>query len=80
MPKPKHEPDAVALAVVAGVAIVAALVALSGLLTMLIWNEGITAIVSACGGHVGTISLGVAILANLALHSLGRVLRPAVTT
>lgn len=67
------------LAVLGGLALVAGVVILSGLITMLAWNIGVVGIVSACGGAVGKISLGIAICANLAIGIASRLFRRTVT-
>lgn len=55
--------------------VVAALIALGGLITMLVWNLGVVAIIAACGGSVGKISFVVAILVNVALSMISGVIR-----
>jgi hypothetical protein len=55
------------------IAIIAAVVLLSGLITLLAWNVGVVGIAAALGATVGKISLGIAICANFAIGIIGRI-------
>lgn len=54
----------------------AALIVLSGLLTLVAWNVGVVGIVAAAGGSAGKITLGIAICANIAIGIVSRIFRP----
>lgn len=68
------------VAVLLLIAAVAAIVILGGIITQFAWNVGVVALVAACGGTVGKISLGAAIAANFALSIIGGVFRRPTAT
>jgi hypothetical protein len=54
------------VAVVIGVILMfVAVVVLGALFTMLAWNVGLTALVAACGGHIGNIGFWAAVGINI---------------
>lgn len=82
VPTPSRDLSAGEWALVVGVvvALIAAVIAFLGFLTMLGWNYGAVALIAACGGTAAKIGLGAGICVNLALAALSRVFRGARAT